>query len=290
MRNLAIILCLLAVASCTRPSSDFTFVDLTRAASADLREFQSWVEADPEREFFPERLCLAGILLEASLADTSSTGGSIGVPLAAASGGVTGMLGYDFTLTEQGADKIRIPMLAVYGSPPKLKKTKEGEDDLDKFIKEFRGKFPEYRKERDLDNLRDKPLREVRLPVPYKNNRSGFDARTDLAVELWRIREGIHDMVVNSPEAFLLAPGDLRISREYRLINSGGPSIDLKFAGAGTLNASKKSTATEINRLDLVYVINKSFDITRCNSKSIGNDDVEEVTSSGTSNLPAPPS
>lgn len=288
MRIFVITMCLLAAAGCTRPSSDFTFVDLTRAASADLREFQDWVESDPERDVFPERLCLAGIVLEAALADSSKTTGGIGVPLAAASGGITGVLGYDFTLTEQGADSIQIPMLAIYDKDPDWENDKEGREALDRFLQQFRARIAGFRSERKLDNLRDKPLREVRLPEPYKNDASGFNARSDLAVELWRIREGIHDMVVNSPEAFLVAPGDLSITREYRLINSGGPSITLNLAGAEVANASNTTTVTDRNRLELVYVVNKSFDITRCNSKSIGENDIDKVKIEGDGNLPAP--
>ncbi|MEM9140855.1 MAG: hypothetical protein AAGB15_13600 [Pseudomonadota bacterium] len=280
---------LVATTACTPQSSGITFNDLTSKASAGIRDYESWVAIDNQLEKgdrFPAGLCLAAVVLEAKLADTSTANAGVSIPLAAPSAGLTGLFGYSFVQIEDGTDKIEVPMRVRYQSPPKYAadlaraKAKSGEPgvlakqngivnaDLDGFLPKL-GKIREKRSETS-DGVRT-PRMSDGTKVP------GFTTRTDLGAELWRIREGIHDMVANSPDGMILFPGDMTFVREYRLVKRNTVSLTLNLATGASGNAGRVETTSDSNRLAIFFVQNASADIMACDQTSLAKVKWEDI-------------
>ena len=269
MRVLTLMICAFAFAACTPRSSGLGLVDLSRATSGAIKEFHGWVDKDDREGQFPAGLCLAAVLMEASLADTSTTNAGVTIPLAAPAQGLSGALGYTFTEIEDGADTIVIPIYANHLAEPKYKGLpKDGKKRAAaiaklraKDIKPFVSGFDELSKTR--------PQGVGELSVPYGVSEDEFKNRQDLAAELWRIREGIHDLVVNSPPNVLLNPGTLEFIREYRLIRRGDFDVEISLGGKAAGNFGLSEGITAYNRLAIFYVPNRSADISQCDSTSL---------------------
>lgn len=256
MRFIHLMFCLLAVAGCTRPTSGLSLADATRAASNGVREYFNWVANDPVT--FPNRLCLATILFETKLSDTKSNSVSAALPLAAPSAGLTGLLGFDWSSTADDVGKVTVPMYARYRKQARTKAEYGNE------FEDFLTRIPSLRTQLEVENRKGGDLR-----LPPGMDRKSFKGRTDLAAELWTIREAIHEMVLNSSDGIIFDPGVTEVFQEFRITTdaNGSASVTLANKVGGTLGAGRK--ATDHNRMGIFFALNRSKDQMRCDATSI---------------------
>lgn len=268
MRRLFLIGIALLASGCARPSAGYSFHDLVWAASDGMREYEEWVANDNRPEDrFPNILCLAGIRFTASLAETKSRSADVGLPLAAPALGLTGMLGYEFVSTESQSGAITASLLARYPIEADVTEQK-GEEDLAAWGRQNLERLYE---DRNIDKYERGAIR----PPPSLTiaETEAFKSRTDLASELWRIREALHTAVLNSPQGtdgYVLIPGPMTLKVSYTLSTAQGAKLSVQMAAqpaSGTGFAG--SGVTEANTMHLVYVENNRKDKMSCRRDSI---------------------
>lgn len=263
MRILTVIVCLLAMTGCTRPSAGISFHDLVWSASDGLREYEGWVAKSDSP--FPNELCLAGIHFFASLAETKGQSGSVGLPLAAPAMGLTGMLGYKFISTQSESGTISATLEAVYRNDPL-------DANVAKRLREdFIDGIPLLYSQRKVVDWKQGRVNEPPVLQEYRHRqRPKFEDRDDLAAELWRIREAIHLAVLNSPQNIVLKPGPMVLRIGYVATVTSGGQATIKLGGQQTGQFGASSGATEQNTMVLIYVNNASeADKMTCNNKSL---------------------
>lgn len=273
MRILTATICILALAGCTRPSSSLSLADLTRAASAGLNEYFEWVEKDESK--FPNALCLAGVLFEVKLSDTRSSSAGVSVPLAAPSAGLTSLFGYSLSVTEENVGVITFPMHAVYQGeeePKGAKERKEKEAQYKEALTKFIDDITDLQKSRDAQ---PRGAGDIRLP-------KGVDAATfadgsDLALELWTIREAIHDMVLNSPNGIIFVPGEVPVVQEYRLTKETKATAKLSLASKGAADFSAGNKATDYNRMAIFFTRNEAINKMECSRGSVSEETLKNL-------------
>lgn len=263
MRFLILSLVALSAAGCTRPSAGMSFHELVWAASDGLREYESWVAADDDG--FPNELCLAGIHFSASLAETRSQSGSIGLPLAAPAMGLTGMLGYQFISTQSETGTISASLEARYQE----KAVPADQKRRDAFI----ANIPQRRAQQNSQAKPWKIKEPPKLPDYAHRDRPPFAQRDDLAAELWRIRQALHSAVLNSPEDIVLRPGPLTLHVGYVATVSTGGEVTIRLGGKPLASAGPTGGATEENKMVLIFQHNVSKEDTfNCHKGSIDKD------------------
>lgn len=268
MRIIILGLCLLAAAGCTRPSAGYSFVDLVSGASTGLAEYETWVRVEEAKDPFPNRLCLAGIYFDVSLAETTGASANVGLPLAGPIPGATSVLGVDLTYSDTTTGTVVVPVVAQYPGRPKERTAEDWASELTAFLSEI----PDLRNERMVLKRRPGTTR-----PPQGVSESSFANRTDLAAELWRIRQALHDMVLASPfdpaligqgNNYLLAPGELVFSLSYTVTESQKGTASVKV-GPAEGSGSVGRGASDASRMVLVYLVNNHDDQMRCYDDSI---------------------
>ncbi|MEM0988068.1 MAG: hypothetical protein AAGK00_04260 [Pseudomonadota bacterium] len=277
MRILILVMCLLTAAGCTRPSTGFSFHDVVQAASEGLREYEGWVRADQPN--FPDELCLAGVFFTASLAETTSNSGQVGLPLAAPSLGLTGMLGYKFTSTESRGGNISASLMARYPTQRKNAKAISASELLG-----FISNLEALRRNLDAADLK---TGQIQPPMSLSiEEKQAFRTRRDLAAELWRIRQALHNAFLASPATanstgltagYLLVPGPVSFNLGFTM--QGGAGIAAKInLGAQQVGATDFGTgASESHRMVLIYMRNQSDDQMNCDATSFGATDTAGI-------------
>lgn len=260
MRFWSFSLLVLAVAGCTRPSAGLSFHDLVWAASDGLREYEQWVKE--KKDGFPNELCLAGIHLSASLAETTGQSGSAGLQLAAPAFGLTGMLGYQFISSQSETGTISASLEASYQKAPE--DAKKAEEKRDAFIADIP-------RRRALKSGSEKLIEEPPVLPDYAGReRPPFAQRDDLAAELWRIRQTIHGAVLNSPKDMVLKPGPMTLRIGYVATVSAGGGVSIKLGGQPIGDFGASGGSTEQNEMVLFFLRNTSKqDRFNCHKDSI---------------------
>ena len=270
MKNLTLALMALALASCTRPPSGLGFFDLTQGASRGVDEFLTWVAEDDRTSAFPNGLCLAALNFDVKVTDLSTKGANISIPLAAPTAGLTTVFDYDLTLSEEKIDQIVVPFVPAY---LEARKKEEYEPDYEAFLKRLPTLQP-----RDQIRTPKAPKDSVYGPV-FKDD---FMARTDLAAELWRIREALHGVVLNtrSNGTLLLRPNDMTLDRTFTVIrdSKGTAKINIVTGASATLSAGRKETG--INKMKIQFAFNQSKDQMRCDNTSLKKPEPEKKPNS----------
>lgn len=270
MKNLILVATAVLLCGCARPTAGYSFNDLVWATSSGIREYQDWVAAEKANgTVFPETLCLAGIKFTASLAEVKSTSGSVGLPLAAPSIGLTGMWGFQFKSEKSEAGVITTSLLADYKGQDPNSTMREEDPEFVKFI----GSIPALYRGMELASRK---IGKVPTPPGFDPKRNGpFNQRSDLAAELWRIRDALHSAVLSSSGGFLLAPQPMVLRVNYTVMQSIGTQATVSLGGRvdGAISAGRG--VTENNEMVLVYVKNESDDLMRCNRESFDLKDFE---------------
>lgn len=259
MRLIALLIGLSLVSGCVRPVSGLSFIDLTEAASTGLRDYHNWVAADEDG--FPNRICLAAVILEAKLADTVARGAGASAPIAGPIPGLTSVLGYSLTTTEDEAGVVTVPMHAIYPKtmPAELAKAKQAYEDFTETLRSVRA----------AETGGGDAVGENDLRLPKNVTPKDFAAASDLARELWTVRQGVHRMVRNSPDDLILGPGPLTIVHDYRLVRSANGAVDISLAGAAAGGASASRSVSGYNRLGLFFTLNESDNKMTCDEDSV---------------------
>ena len=290
MRIVALILCAAALTGCTRPTAGYSFHDLVWSASDGLREYEGWVDA-AANDGFPDKLCLAGISFEASLAESRSASGSVGLPLAAPAFGLTGMLGYQFISTKSESGTISASLLAKYQADAE-RTVDQSKEKIEQFAQNIANIREDWRKQLEQQGSAEGSVRTPPTLEEYKHRkRPEFSKRDDLAAELWRIREALHGAVLNSPKNFVLEPGPMVLRVGYVVTKSQGGQASVSLGGKPSGTFGVTDGATELNEMLLLYVENKSPDQMTCNNESFEKDldFAELVKTASMSVVPAEP-
>lgn len=286
MRIFVLLIAALAISGCARTSSGYSFHQVVLEASEGLKDYETWVHNEnnqPEDLNFPDALCLAGVHFTAALAETKSRSGNVGLPLAAPSVGLTGMLGYQFISTESDGGNVAASLMAQY---PRRRAWSPSESE-----KVRNAKRAEFHKEQSrfvatVPTLRDewkgvdRETGTINPPEhPTANASVDFEKRDDLGAELWRIRQTIHGAFLNSPvsydtdgnrSGYFLAPGPVTFSLGYTMTGGQGAGAKLSLAGRASGSATLGQGTSESNRMVLVYFPNQSIDPMNCDHTSFG--------------------
>lgn len=274
MRVVALMIAALAISGCARQSSGFAFHDVVLATSKGLSEYESWVRSDDELAGgnFPDALCLAGVHFTAAVAETKSKSAGVGIPLAAPASGLTGMLGYEFISTESEAGNLSATLIANY---PERGDVKDGVEKRDSFVRDI----SERRKQWKVDQLTTGVIQPP-LSMTDSSEIAAFESRDDLAAELWRIRQALHNAFLNSPDGrdgvtgertgYLLVPGPMSFALGYNMSGGRGVAAKLSLAGRASGNLGIGSGISKSNRMVLVYLANQSEDPMNCDKTSFG--------------------
>ncbi|MEM6624251.1 MAG: hypothetical protein AAF674_18670 [Pseudomonadota bacterium] len=281
MRILILMMCLLTAAGCTRPSAGFSFHDVVQAASEGLREYEGWVQAEGKQTDvnFPDELCLAGVFFTAALAETTSNSGQVGLPLAAPSLGLTGMLGYKFTSTESRGGNISASLLAQYPG------ARDG--GAEKSAVELTAFLSNLDRHRVTFKAVDLETGQIQAPMSLSiEEKQAFLTRRDLAAELWRIRQALHNAFLTSPATadstgltagYLLVPGPVSFNLGFTMQGGAGVAAKINL-GAQQVGATDFGTgASESNRMVLIYMKNRSADRMNCDATSFGATDAAGI-------------
>lgn len=265
MRGLILLACVAALTGCSRPSTGFSFNDLVWATSAGLREYEEWVEQEPDQYKLPNMLCLAGVHFTASLAETKTRSVDVGLPLAAPAIGLTGMLGYKFISTESNSGLISASLLARYQQPDEKKANRK------QILADFTSTIPDTYKDQKIET-RKGPRQPEGLDIA---NKGPFAERDDLAAELWRIRDALHAAVLSSPVSssgggYVLEPQPVTMVVNYTLSEAKGFRAAVKLGGRADASFGAGSGVTENNKMVLVYMQNQSKNPMVCSEASFG--------------------